>query len=137
MTSLGYYLPDTNAWTGLLKQRNSQLRARFESTPQVQLRFCSVVKAELLFGAAKSNWGARMLADLEALFAPFESVPFDDRAARAYGNLRAYLTAAGTPIGANDLLIASIALANNLILVTHNTREFTRVPGLRVEDWEA
>ncbi|WP_442921628.1 PIN domain-containing protein [Microcoleus sp. Aus8_D2] len=53
-----------------------------------------------------------------------------------YGEIRAQLAASGTPIGPNDLLIASIALANNLILVTHNTREFSRVEGLRLEDWE-
>ncbi|WP_445247774.1 PIN domain-containing protein [Microcoleus sp. OTE_8_concoct_300] len=63
-------------------------------------------------------------------------LPFDDQSAVIYGQIRAKLAASGTPIGPNDLLIASIALANNLILVTHNTREFSRVEGLRLEDWE-
>jgi tRNA(fMet)-specific endonuclease VapC len=66
----------------------------------------------------------------------FISLPFDDQSAIIYGQIRAQLVASGTPIGPNDLLIASIALANNLILVTHNTREFIRVEGLRLEDWE-
>lgn len=66
----------------------------------------------------------------------FVSLPFDDQSAVIYGQIRAQLAAPGTPIGPNDLLIASIALANNLILVTHNTREFSRVEGLRLEDWE-
>lgn len=61
---------------------------------------------------------------------------FDDLAAERYGELRAHLDAAGTPIGPNDLMIASIALANSLTLVTHNTGEFSRVPGLRLEDWQ-
>ena len=63
-------------------------------------------------------------------------MPFDDQSAIIYGQIRAGLAAYGTPIGPNDLLISSIALANNLILVTHNTREFSRVEGLRLEDWE-
>jgi len=63
-------------------------------------------------------------------------LPFDDQSAIIYGQIRAGLAASGTPIGPNDLFISSIALANNLILVTHNTREFSRVEGLRLEDWE-
>jgi tRNA(fMet)-specific endonuclease VapC len=64
------------------------------------------------------------------------SIPFDDAAATEYGTLRAHLERQGTPIGANDMLIAAVALANNLILITHNTSEFGRVPGLKIEDWE-
>lgn len=63
--------------------------------------------------------------------------PFDDAAADAYGKIRAQLSEIGKPIGANDLLIAAIALANNLTLVTHNTSEFARVPGLALEHWES
>ncbi len=64
------------------------------------------------------------------------SLPFDDTAARAYGRLRAELERAGTIIGPNDLMIASIALSQDLVVVSNNTREFERVPGLAVEDWE-
>ena len=73
----------------------------------------------------------------QAFVERFVSLPFDDAAALMYGRLRAELERAGTPIGANDLLIASIALANGLTLITHNTREFGRVPGLQIADWEA
>ena len=66
----------------------------------------------------------------------FVTLPFDDQSAVIYGQIRAQLAAPGTPIDPNDLLIASIALANNLIIVTHNTREFSRVEGLRLEDWD-
>ena len=66
----------------------------------------------------------------------FQSLPFDDRAADEYGRIRAHLAGLGTLIGPNDLLIASIALANGLILVSHNTREFSRVPGLKLDDWQ-
>src|SRR5437588_12787805 len=95
---------------------------------------CSVVKAELLFGAAKSNVGERTLTRLKRFFGLFTSLPFDDRAASAYGNVRAELERRRTPIGPNDLRIASIALANGAILVTHNSREFGRVAGLELED---
>jgi tRNA(fMet)-specific endonuclease VapC len=63
-------------------------------------------------------------------------LPFDDRAAEFYGQIRARLAAQGLPIGPNDLMIASIALSNQLILITHNIREFSRVDGLQIEDWE-
>ena len=66
----------------------------------------------------------------------FVSLPFDDAAASVYAIIRAHLESAGTPIGPYDLQIAAIALANGLTLVTHNTREFSRVPGLLLEDWE-
>jgi tRNA(fMet)-specific endonuclease VapC len=67
----------------------------------------------------------------------FVSFPFDDHAADEYGRLRAQLARQGTPIGPNDLMIASIALAHRTTLVTHNTHEFSRVPGLPIVDWEA
>jgi tRNA(fMet)-specific endonuclease VapC len=84
----------------------------------------------------RSNNPARSLAQHQDFLNRFISLPFDDQSALIYGQIRAQLAASGTPIGPNDLLIASIALANNLILVTHNTREFSRVEGLRLEDWE-
>jgi len=73
---------------------------------------------------------------ISGLLAQFDSVPFDDAAAEAYGRLRAHLTTTGQLIGPNDLLIAAIALANGLTLVTHNTAEFSRVPGLVIDDWQ-
>ena len=79
-----------------------------------------------------------MTADLEAMRdAGIESVNFDDAAAKKYGKIRSDLAFKGTPIGPNDLMIASIALVNDMVLVTHNTREFSRVATLKIEDWEA
>jgi len=66
----------------------------------------------------------------------FESLPFEDDAAEAYGRVRAYLEKRGEIIGPNDLLIASTALAHGVTLVTHNTKEFSRIPELRMEDWQ-
>jgi len=79
---------------------------------------------------------AQSLAKQREFLDRFISLPFDDRAAEFYGQIRARLTAQGLPIGPNDLMIASIVLSNQLILVTHNIREFSRVDGLQIEDWE-
>ena len=93
------------------------------------------MKAELYYGAYKSQQRAQTLCQARSVHQDFHSYAFDDAAAEAYGRIRADLAAQGTPIGPNDLMIAAIALANNLILVTHNTREFARVAGLTLEDW--
>ena len=95
------------------------------------------VKAELAYGAARSHDPAGTMAKLAAFLAPFASLPFDDSCADTYGRVRAQLERAGTPIGPNDLMIAAIAVTHNLTLVTHNTREFERIPGLSLTDWEA
>jgi tRNA(fMet)-specific endonuclease VapC len=129
------YLPDTNAWIAYVNAGASAVKSRFRAHPPTDIMFCSVVKAELLYGAYRSSRRADNLRLLTILFQQFESLPFDDAAADVYGHIRADLAAPGTPIGPNDLMIAAIALVNNLILVTHNTREFARVAGLSLEDW--
>jgi tRNA(fMet)-specific endonuclease VapC len=96
---------------------------------------CSVVKAELYFGAYKGARLAHNLAVIERLSRSFTSLPFDDSATEIYGQIRADLVKNGKPIGANDLLIAAIALARQMTLVTNNTGEFSRVNGLLLEDW--
>jgi tRNA(fMet)-specific endonuclease VapC len=130
------YLPDTNAWIAYLNPGDSPVKSQFRSHPPADIAFCAVVKAELLYGAYRSTRREDNLSLLATLFPLFESLPFDDAAADAYGRIRADLTARGTPIGPNDLMIAAIALAHHLTLVTHNTREFGRVEGLHLEDWE-
>ena len=95
------------------------------------------MEAELFFGAAKSQSPDKTLAAQRLFLEKFYSLPFDSDAALHYGKIRADLERRGNPIGANDLLIASIAVANKLILVTHNTREFAVVVGLSLEDWES
>ncbi len=130
------YLLDTNACIRLLNGSSPSLAERLRREGPRQVRLCSVVKAELLFGASKSARVRENHRVLTAFFAPFRCLPFDEPAAVQYGEIRAHLEKAGTPIGPNDLLIASISRANDLTLVTHNTREFSRVPGLGVEDWE-
>jgi len=96
---------------------------------------CAPVKAELWYGACKSQRIAEYQASLARLFSDFLSLPFDDKAALHFGDIRAHLASQGTPIGPYDLQIAAIALAHDLTVVTYNTREFARVPGLKLEDW--
>lgn len=114
----------------------SGVRRRLTALFPQNIAVCSVVKAELFYGAMRSNNRARTLALQEAFLNNFVSLPFDDTAAKIFGIIRAELAASGTPIGPYDLQIAAIAIANNLILVTHNTREFGRVNELQIEDWE-
>ena len=128
------FLLDTNIWIGLARGER-KLLDRLERLSPAQIFSCSVVRAELLFGARKSHRVDQNLEGFEHLLEPFESAPFDDRAAGHYGLIRASLERAGTPVGANDLMIASVALARDFVLVTRNSREFARVPGLRVEEW--
>lgn len=131
------YLLDTNVCVSFLNERNPRLMARLRRALESDLVLCDVVKAELYYGAQKSERAADNLRRLDGFFSRFRSLPFDEPAARSYGRIRAALDAAGTPIGPNDLLIAAIALAHELALVTSNVGEFSRVEGLSVEDWAA
>lgn len=131
------YLLDSNTCIRLLNQDNAGVAERFRMCQPADIALCSVVKAELLYGARGSARVEFNLRRLEIFAAPLQSVPFDDRCAQDYGLIRADLAAQGKPIGANDLMIAAIARAHDLVLVTHNTGEFNRVVGLRMEDWES
>ncbi len=130
------YLLDTNTCIGVLTNRVANLTDRWNQAQPGQIRLCSVVKAELLFGAEKSAKRELVQQKLRVFFSRFRSMPFDDAAAQTYGELRAATEKQGQRVGPNDMLIASIALANQLTLVTHNTAEFSRVPGLLLDDWE-
>jgi tRNA(fMet)-specific endonuclease VapC len=130
------YLLDTNTCIRYLNGRAPNVPRRLQAVSPAEVRVCAVVKAEMYFGAMKSIDPVNALAQQRAFLDIFESLPFDDAAAEAYGRLRAELARRGTPIGPNDLMIAAIALAHDLTLVTHNTAEFSRVPGLRLDDWE-
>ncbi len=100
------------------------------------IRLCPIVIAELYYGAYRSARPGMELKKVTDFIRLFRSLPFTRRAAKEMGRIRALLAAKGTPIGPYDLQIAAIALAHNVTLVTHNTTEFGRVPGLMIEDWE-
>jgi tRNA(fMet)-specific endonuclease VapC len=97
---------------------------------------CSVVKAELTYGARKSAKPAHNLRVLQRFFEPFRSLSFDDTCSEQYGLIRSDLERAGKPIGPYDVMIAATAIAHELTLVTHDVAEFSRVAGLKWEDWE-
>ena len=115
---------------------SDNIRKNIELKHPQDIMVCSVVKAELFYGSLKSLNPTRNLEKQQRFVNRFVSLPFDDRAASVYSRIRAQLEKSGTPIGPNDLLIASIALANDQTLITHNTREFARVDNLKIEDWE-
>lgn len=116
-----------------MRGKNSTLKQKLESTATKDIAVCSIVKAELFYGAMKSANPQRNLT-LQQFLAQFTSLPFDDLAAMTFGTIRSQLEALGTPIGAYDLQIAAITLTNNLTLITHNTREFQRINNLLIED---
>jgi tRNA(fMet)-specific endonuclease VapC len=130
------YLLDTNVCIQYLNGRSLAVRKRMEALSPSEIVLCSVVKAELLYGAMKSVNPPLTLARQKPFVAQFRSLPFDDGVAEQYGEVRALLEKLGLLIGPNDLMIASIALANRVTLVTHNIAEFGRVPGLMIEDWQ-
>lgn len=129
------YLIDTNIWIIYLKNVETKIRTHFEAIDSSDIAVCSIVWAELLHGARKYGDIAQREARVETTLQPFANLPFDLQSARHYALTRDALERAGKIIGGNDLMIAAIALANDLTVVTHNSEEFSRVPGLRVEDW--
>jgi tRNA(fMet)-specific endonuclease VapC len=129
------YLLDANAVIGLLNNTASKLARRARREKPGDLAISAIVAHELFYGAFKSQRTDRNVALVDAL--QFVVLEFDKEDARQAGWVRAFLADKGTPIGPYDVLIAGQAMARNMILVTHDSREFRRVPKLRIEDWQA
>ncbi len=129
------YLLDTNALIELLRKPQSTIAARIRSYPLRDVALPTIALHELYFGAYKSSMPEQNLSEVDNL--QFSFLPFDREDARKAAEIRLLLRSAGLPIGHYDILIAGQALARDLVLVTHNVREFARVPNLRVEDWQA
>jgi tRNA(fMet)-specific endonuclease VapC len=127
-------LLDTNICIHIINAKPAAVLARFHRFRLGEIGLSSVVAAELAYGVAKSG-SERNRRALEMFLAPLEIVPFDEKAVWAYGELRADLERLGQPIGSLDTMIAAHALSLNDVLVTNNTREFSRVRGLRLENW--
>lgn len=130
------YLLDTNACIIYIKFPNSLIRSRLQGTPTTEIAVSSIVKYEMFYGSLRSSDPHRSRQLQKSFLDQFESLPFDDSVCEHAAKIRADLTKAGTIIGANDILIAATALAHDLTLITHNVSEFSRVNGLRIEDWE-
>lgn len=128
------YLLDTNTLSDLVRRPQGAVAERIEAVGEDTISTSIVVAAELRYGAAKSR-SERLQARVELILSALEVLPLEPPADHHYAEVRACLTREGTPIGANDLLIAAHALATDLTVVTANRREFGRVPGLRSEDW--
>ena len=130
------FLPDTNACVTYLRRKDPRLISRWRATKASDMVLCSVVVYELYYGAERSADPAKAREGLNFFLQPFSSLAFDDSCARRCGSIRRELERGGVSIGPHDLQIAAIAREHDLTLVTHNTREFGRVHGLKLEDWE-
>jgi tRNA(fMet)-specific endonuclease VapC len=128
------YLLDSNVVIGLLKDERSKLARRARRENPADVAISAIVVHELFYGAYKGRHTARNVALVESL--QFEVIPFDTEDARQAAEIRALLLSQGTPIGPYDVLIAGQARSRDVTLVTHNMKEFGRVPGLRCDDWQ-
>jgi tRNA(fMet)-specific endonuclease VapC len=128
------FLLDTNIVSDLVRNPQGRAAAKIAELGDDAVATSIIVAAELRYGAAKKG-SARLAAQLESILTAIEIIPLEAPADAAYGAVRVALEAVGTPIGANDLLIAAQTLALDMVLVTNNEGEFRRVEGLRVENW--
>lgn len=129
------YLLDTNVCIAVIRQRPVKVINKLTSQRPGDVGISTITVAELVHGVQKSNYPEQNMAALDQFLLPLEVADFDESAAVAYGQIRADLEKKGMPIGSMDLLIAAHALSLDVVLITNNTREFGRVPNLKIEDW--
>ena len=129
------YLLDTNICIYAMKGIYPTIGQKLLAIEPDKIFISSVTIGELEYGAAKSRWGTRTREVMCSFLANYEILPFGENDAIYFGRFRAALAISGTPIGAYDVMIAAQGVARNLTVVTHNVREFSRVPGLQWEDW--
>jgi len=128
---------DTNICIYLIKQQPVAVLKRFLEYQIGDIGISSITLSELRYGVAKSTHQEKNTKALDEFITPLEVVSFDEEAAHVYGNIRATLEKAGTPIGSMDMLIAAHAVSSGIPLVTNNAREFVRIPALNIIDWLA
>jgi len=129
------YLLDTNICVFVIRAKLPLVLQKFQQYQPDQLMISAVTLSELRYGADKSSDRAKNHAALNAFLAPIQIVAFDAECADYYGRVRSHLELRGLPIGPLDTMIAAHSLRLQVPLVTNNTKEFSRVPGLRLEDW--
>ena len=129
------YLLDTNICIYLIKQKPSSVKTRLLAVPAGEIGISTITVSELQYGVAKSSSPEKNQQALNRFLLTLEILEYGEDAAREYGPIRQYLERAGIVIGPLDMLIAAHAKALRLTLVTNNAREFSRVPGLLVENW--
>jgi tRNA(fMet)-specific endonuclease VapC len=130
------YLLDTNVCIFLINKRPVNVLDRLQEALNQGITISSITVAELQFGVYNSQYKEKNRIALTEFLAPFGIIDFDDSDAETYGKIRAYLKRQGIPIGPYDMLIAAQAITKDLVLVTNNTDEFTRIPDLKLEDWK-
>ena len=128
------YMLDTNICTYVIKNRPAALRERFDQLAEA-LCISTITLAELLYGVEKSMRRSQNLEAVEQFAARLDVLPFSPKAAAHFGQIRTELQRMGLPCGAYDMLIAAHARSEGLVLITNNSREFERVPGLRLDNW--
>ena len=131
------YMFDTNAAISLIARKSRSLIQRVAASEPGAIAIPAMVAHELYYGAYRSARTSFNLDILKIFLGEFGALPFDTEDARVAGEVRASLAARGTPIGPFDILIAAQGLARDLVIITNNVREFSRVDGLRIEDWSA
>lgn len=129
------HMLDTNTCIFLMKGKPVSVRDCLAALNEVRVCLSSVVVSELWFGVYNSRLIERNKQALECFLQPFEELAYGGDANRIYGRHRAVLKKAGTPIGSLDMLIAAHALSEDAILITNNIREFSRIEGLKLQDW--
>ena len=129
------YLMDTDVCVNLIRSKEDSLIRKVCAQELEQISVSAITVAELEYGAAKSSRPEQNRLALTQFFEPLRIRDFDARVAHHYGNIRAELERKGERIGAMDMLIAAHALADNLVLITNNYREFGRIEGLSTESW--
>ena len=129
------YLLDTNICIQVIRRKPSELLSRLTALPVGDVGMSTITVAELHVGVQKSRDPARNAEALTMFLLSLEIAAFDYAAAEAYGRIRAALESSGTPIGPLETLIAGHAVSLNTTLVTDNVAEFSRVPGLQIENW--
>lgn len=129
------YLLDTNICIYALNGRYPTVKERLLTIPPEEICVSSITVGELEYGAEKSRWGEKTRQVMRAFLANFDILSFTEQDAFFFGRFRAHLATSGQTIGAYDVMIAAQGVSRGLTVVTHNTGEFSRVPGIRLEDW--
>jgi len=129
------YLLDTNICIYIIKKKPEQVLKKFQRMKKSEIYLSSITIAELIYGVEKSQFKEKNMAAFDDFISPFECVDFNNESAKTFGRLRADLEKNGSMIGVFDLQIASISIAHDMTLVTNNEKEYSRVSGLRIENW--
>jgi len=130
------YLLDTNACIRILKGDSHKMLMHIQEAVKEEICISTVVRFELFYGIHKSKNTESNIKNLNIFLASVNTLYFDERSSQEAGRIRFILEQSGTPIGPYDLLIGATALAYGCILITHNTKEFSRIKNLLIEDWE-